>query len=209
MQDLDVKKIAEKPVAAGDTVIAVDKDGFVKRVKSEDLAVGVEETQADNMPISSIIMWGGETTNIPKGWEIADGRLYTYKNGATSNTRDLRGRFLVGFGETGADVPTNVWDNRYTSPRYTGGNREKSLVLAEMPRHRHTIRGGRGVSGSGSTSDDHRLQDYTTVLPSASTNRQSSYTGGTITTENAEDGRAFDNRPPYYVMIFIQKMENL
>lgn len=68
------------------------------------------------VPIGTILMWNG--TTIPEGWVLCDG---------SNGTPDLRGRFPIG--ET-SDFPLNT----------TGGSKEVTLNLDNMPKHRHEIK---------------------------------------------------------------------
>ena len=45
------------------------------------------------VPVGTIAVWSGETTNIPTGWALCDG---------TNGTPDLRNRFIIGAGVSGA-----------------------------------------------------------------------------------------------------------
>jgi len=151
-------------------------------------------------PIGGIIMWSG--TKIPDGWALCDGRITS--NGYT--TPDLRGRFIVGYGDNGTNLPSNVWDY-YTNPGdlsskgtkkgTTGGEMKHTLIKSEMPRHQHysrRINHGTLDTGSG---NDSSLGQYTDNTYD-STNYYTSFEGNDVPHEN---------RPPYYVLAFIMRVK--
>lgn len=119
------------------------------------------------IPVGGIIMWSGSIDSIPAGWALCDGR---------NGTPDLRDRFIVGAG-------------REYSVGDTGGAKEVTLTVDQIPPHSHTYRGntstqpGRGpVSGAG-----HPLFG----------NMDTSQTGG---------GQPHENRPPYYALAYIMRV---
>jgi hypothetical protein len=65
------------------------------------------------LPIGTIVMWNGETTSIPCGWQIVS---------------NLVGRFPVGAGDGG--------ETSY-SVGATGGEAKHVLTVKEMPEHKH------------------------------------------------------------------------
>ena len=152
-------------------------------------------------PVGGIIMWSGSTTAIPSGWALC--------NGVTANgvaVPDLRDRFIVGAG------------NSY-NPGYTGGNSAITLGLNNIPSHRHVFRdtiwgennlggGGRSPDGLGSGYDGGNnyvgsKSGYDTDNNLSWVERYSYYAGG-----NSGGGTdAFDNRPPYYALAFIIRVQ--
>ena len=73
------------------------------------------------VPIGGIIMWNGAANNVPAGWHLCDG---------TSGTPDLRGKFILGGGNTGSSfVPGN-----------TGGSQTQTLAANNVPAHRHSFK---------------------------------------------------------------------
>lgn len=126
------------------------------------------------VPQGGIIMWSGPIANIPAGWALCDG---------TSGTPDLRDRFIVAAG------------NEYAVSS-TGGEKQHTLTIAEMPSHYHRSMGevgGGWLYGEESSSQrgsnggmDHDNPFFKT-----------SSTGG---------GQPHENRPPYYALAFIMKL---
>ena len=64
-----------------------------------------------------IILWYGDTSNIPGGWVLCNGQ---------NSTPDLRDRFVIGAG------------NNFTAGS-TGGSNSVTLSEANLPSHRHFV----------------------------------------------------------------------
>lgn len=140
----------------------------------------------DNMPHGSIILWAGTEFDVPPGWHACNGEM---------NTPDLRDRFIVGAG------PSYPVDSQ-------GGSYPVTLSVEQMPSHSH------GVSDPGHShsisnmrvtnlsSDDGGTNPYATGSGVQNTN--SSKTGVTIQPEGG--GQPFDNRPPYFAVLYIMKL---
>ena len=73
------------------------------------------------VPIGGIIMWNGAANNVPAGWRLCDG---------TGGTPDLRGKFILGAGNTGASY----------APGQTGGSTTQTLGSNNVPAHRHSFK---------------------------------------------------------------------
>lgn len=82
--------------------------------------------QANGVPIGGILMWSGLVANIPSGYALCDG---------TDGTPDLRGKFIIGAGGS-------------YSPADTGGAATKTLEVANLPAHTHTVSGDTAAGGS-------------------------------------------------------------
>ena len=80
-----------------------------------------------------IILWYGNTGNVPNGFVLCDGN---------NGTPDLRGKFVAGAG------------NPDYTPGSTGGAETVTLTEAEIPSHKHTtnIDGGHVIPGNGGSS---------------------------------------------------------
>jgi microcystin-dependent protein len=114
---------------------------------------------------------------IPRGWALCDGTL---------NTIDLRGRFVVGYDPNQTDY--SVYGN-------TGGENFHQLTTNEMPSHVHNA----DVVHEGN--DGSRL--YGTFV-----GQQNGAQPGSVPASVKSTGgdQAHENRPPYYVMYFIQRI---
>lgn len=111
-----------------------------------------------DIPSGVIVMWSGAANAIPNGWALCNG---------SNGTPDLRGRFVVGAGDT-----YSVGD--------TGGAASVTLTVSQIPKHSHqiaTMDEGNSNFGIVSRSQNNGLDTYTTKE-----------TGG---------GQAHENRPPY------------
>jgi microcystin-dependent protein len=163
------------------------------------------------VPIGGIIMWNGAANNVPSGWHLCDG---------TGGTPDLRGKFILGAGNTGSSfVPGN-----------TGGSQTQTLGANNVPAHRHTFkdtvfseaanvydrnymgnpegypgsdstgydsftspsgRNGRGANGSDTDNSYFWIKRYTD-------NQYGNASGG---------ADAFSIMPPYYALAYIMRLQ--
>ena len=186
MVNLDIKDFEPKPHKDGDTVLAVDELGQPKRF-----------SVTDALPVGSIIMWGGDKDAIPSGWQICDGRDI----GGGRRTPDLRGRFPVGYGANGNSVAggSDVWDSQYSSPGIgSGGANRIAISAAQMPSHAHMVT-NQWQSGTNSDSSNRERRVF--------------YNGGNnlryvqaYSTDSTGNGQPHENRPPFYVVVFIMKI---
>lgn len=133
------------------------------------------------IPSGVIVMWNGSTANIPAGWVLCDG-----KNG----TPNLTDRFIVGAG------------NEY-APGATGGEKEVTLTVSQIPAHDHEFPGddelatrmnwGHGAGGR----DIGAYGDYDAQSHGGNSRKYATSTTG--------EGKSHENRPPYYALCFIMK----
>ena len=128
----------------------------------------------NSVPQGLISMWSGTLGTIPSGWNLCDG---------TNGTPNLSGRFIVGYQNSDPD---------YGTIGNTGGEKEHTLTIDEMPTHSHTLNTpiqtpdtDRGVGNSSQWSID--------VVGNYATNEQ----GG---------DQPHENRPPYFVLAYIIKL---
>lgn len=162
-----------------------------------------------------IVMWSGSADNIPEGWALCDG---------TNGTPDLRDRFIVGAG------------GEYTVGD-TGGAKEVTLTTEQMPKHSHTgstnSAGSHTHTGTTNTAGAHRhtyTRNNSTSLASgnaisfwfgtstANTSEAGAHSHTlninsagahthTVTIDETGGGQAHENRPPYYALCFIMRVE--
>lgn len=123
--------------------------------------------EAPIVPQGTITMWSGLT--IPDGWALCNG---------SNGTPDLRNRFIVG---AGSDYEVGS----------TGGAREVTLTVSQIPPHTHSF-AQRAIVEDAEEDDG----DNFTVNGN---NRQ------TETTGSAGGGQPHENRPPYYALAFIMR----
>ncbi|GAB1402668.1 hypothetical protein MASR1M68_15790 [Elusimicrobiota bacterium] len=134
---------------------------------------------ADNGLVKGmIIMWYGNSAQIPDGWALCDGQTY---NGV--QTPDLRDRFVVGAGST-------------YNLNATGGETTHTLTVAEMPSHSHSFtviaRNTNSEGGGVLTGGD------------SNTTSDGSFTGNT---ESFGSNQAHENRPPYHALFYIMRVK--
>ncbi|EDY82220.1 Phage Tail Collar Domain family [Verrucomicrobiia bacterium DG1235] len=151
------------------------------------------------IPIGGIIMWSGSTSNIPAGWRLCNG------SGGTPNLRD---RFIVG---AGGGYGVNA----------TGGASSVTLTTAQMPSHDHDVwtRSGdgkhwhyRSVDNSAPHPNGDGRVDLSTESDNANwnANLNSSADGAHqhyVDTPKRGSGQAHENRPPYYALAFIMRVQ--
>lgn len=152
-----------------------------------------------SVPVGTIMAYGG--VNVPDGWLVCDGTSYRKADypalaavlGATGTggefmVPDLRGRFLMGVSEAHPLAST-------------GGEEAHTLTVEEMPSHSHPVVGS-GTWGSGAgiwNSNVGAGSGWATV---------SSYQSGALgwlEAASAGGGRAHNNLPPFYTVVYIIK----
>ena len=138
-----------------------------------------------SVPSGVIVMWSGETTNIPSGWFLCDGQ---------NGTPDLRNRFIVGAGSS-----YGVGD--------TGGEATHTLGVAEMPRHGHNIN---TTSNFTLTLDYAGYEGYhPPYIRSGGSGSDPYPVSGEVvinaTTNNTGSSQPHNNLPPYYALAYIMK----
>ena len=135
-----------------------------------------------------IILWYGDTGNIPGGWVLCNGQ---------NSTPDLRDRFVIGAG------------NNFTAGN-TGGNNSLTLTEANLPSHRHFVvsnaLGGQNRTNSNVSANNqvrkgtgagNLYESYNLASTSAdAVSGRSSAVGS---------GTAFDNKPLYHALCYIMK----
>lgn len=139
-----------------------------------------EVSDTVKIPQGAIIMWSGSVTAIPSGWALCDGK---------NNTPDLKGRFIVGYDDTANGKTLN-----YDVIGEVGGNNQVSLEIAHMPKHTH-----RALKRA----DDNDL-DQVNTYGVVATNLEA--VAVDINLEEVGGSKAFDIRPPYYVLAYIMKL---
>lgn len=140
-------------------------------------------------------------------WEM---KGYAICNGA-NGTVDLRSRFPVAYDNRNSDPGGNLWDPAYNTPGNTGGEKGHTLSVAEMPAHNHT-------SSSGATGDV-AAGDLGVIKRSVAGQNVTMATPDAFGSGDEPDiinrpqhlplqggGQAHENRPPFNVVVFIQRI---
>ena len=156
------------------------------------------EGENKSLPVGSIIMFNGLSSEIPDGWHICDG---------TEGTPNLTGKFIKASntsGETGGNSTIQILEENM--PKHTHTFVGDKVTTSESGAHTHTIRGKYGKSDN--ASDRNCLEtgsktDFITTSQSGAHTHtidmsatQLSYQGG---------GKPIEFEPLYYSLIYIMK----
>lgn len=132
-----------------------------------------------------------------KGWALCNG---------ANGTLDLRSRFPVAYDSRISDPGGNLWDVAYNTPGANGGEKEHTLTTAEMPSHRHgadTIAEGqpgmilKSVAGQSTTVNS---------IDNSGSGTEPNVTASPVAVPLAGGGGGHENRPPFKVLVFIQRV---
>lgn len=146
------------------------------------------------MPIGGIIIWSGDASHFDSngigmgqmiGWAICNGY---------NGTPDLRSRFIVGIDEV---------DYKHQS---VGGQYPVKLKKENMPSHTHSVNDPGHSHGlfHGSIETGSPTGNWQIDINNPS---KESYSQTGITLDTSGGDEAFDNRPPYYAVYFIMKIQ--
>lgn len=125
-----------------------------------------------------IMMWYGDTSEIPQGWVLCDGN---------NGTPDLRNRFIKGGTQASLNNPSNVSEDN-----------KISLSLNNLPEHFHkySMASGEKVQIEPSSNNQNELINVINEID---------YT--TYSTTAVGSGESFNIEPRSYSLIFIMKIE--
>ena len=135
-----------------------------------------------------IILWYGDTTNIPTGFVLCDGN---------NNTPDLRDRFVIGAG------------NNFSAGN-TGGNNSLTLSEANLPSHQHFVvsndLGGANRTNS-NVSANNQVRKGTGAGNIFETYNLASTGSGANAGRSSSvgSGTPIDNKPSYHALCYIMK----
>ncbi len=161
------------------SISRVQTDGTVNWSNGLTLLTSADGTQNlggnfNIIPRGTIVSWTGSTA--PAGWVLCDGA-----NG--SGTPDLRGRFILGFGQ-GAGLSNRPMGQ-------AGGEEAHTLNENEIPAHTHTFAsacsGGNCQRNGGGYVTGYNYNNSNAVT----------FAGGS---------QPHNNMPPYYVLAYIMKV---
>ena len=174
-------------------------------------STGVMSFSAPSAFVSGmIILWSGNTGNIPTGFVLCDGQ---------NGTPDLRNRFVVGAGDaynpgnTGGSkdaaviTHTHGLNHNHTYSSSTSSDTHSHGI--NDPGHSHTMsaRWHNSVNSGGALSfkdvaNSNQIQSNTTGISINSDSHNHSLSG---TTGGTGSGSAIENRPRYYALCYIMK----
>ena len=182
--------------------------------------MGVALAKLAPVPLGVVQLWAGKVE--PEGYALCDGRELSAQEypelykvlGTTYNTAcsasgthyttrggffripDLRGRFVVGQHEG---------DNEYKTKGAAGGKKKHALSIDEMPGHTHRFR-------DYYFSESHEGEHYDIIdTNNRIGSNQTDYDNSHLfyyphDTESKGGGMAHENRPPYYVLAYIMRL---
>lgn len=173
-----------------------------------------KELSGQTVPIGAIMLWAGAVNAVPVGWALCDG---------ANGTPDLKGKFIVGYDPADAD---------YNTISKTGGEKRVTLTVDQLPKHTPTGSTDSADGHTHGYQDDYFIESNISKAPILGSKRSlgSSYVGSnggvdtdnntmlfqSKTTDNAGShshtimmneiggGQPHENRPPYYVLAYIQ-----
>ena len=135
-----------------------------------------------------IILWYGDTSNIPGGWVLCNGQ---------NGTPDLRDRFVIGAG------------NNFSAGN-TGGSNSITLSEANLPSHRHFVVSN-DLGGQNRTNSNVNANNQVRKGTGAG-NLYESYNLASTGSDAAAgrssavgSGTPFDNKPNYHALCYIMK----
>lgn len=151
------------------------------------------------VPTGIIILWYGSVGSIPSGWHLCDG---------SDGTIDLRGKFVVGAGNT-YNPATSGGSSTFTAAGTITINAHV-LTTAEMGSHTHPYTDTTPVGGSYPNTSAPNPYNACGNLTTASRTTGSAGSGDGHTHSAGEGtamtGNAVDSMPMYYALCFIQKV---
>ena len=145
-------------------------------------------TGVESFVTGMIILWYGDTSNVPTGFVLCDG---------SNSTPDLRDRFVIGAG------------NNFSAGS-TGGNNSLTLTEANLPSHRHFVVSN-DLGGQNRTNSNVSANNQVRKGTSAS-NLFEGYnlasTGSDAVSGRSSavgSGTPIDNKPAYHALCYIMK----
>lgn len=164
-----------------------NSDNLAEAIRS--IESGEAAVYAINAPIGAIILWSGPESTIPTGWHICDG---------TNGTEDLRGRFALG-----ATTEIDEEGNTAHPVGETGGEEEVTLIIAQMPSHRHE----QNVYDGTKVVKWNRVYSEGGTSPSYSVNTNNiAAQMSAVSTAYSGSSKPHPNMPPYLALYYIQKI---
>lgn len=174
------------------------------------------------VPVGTILIWPGPTEKIPIGYMECDGRalrkdeyaeLYRilaekynaakYFDSAGTETAhvspgsdsfrlpDLRERFIVGYNVSSSE-------QTYRSVGNSGGEKRHKLTVSEMPKHDHQENVHKEANGDWKSGGKNSSPNSTT--------HHNQYEKKFLTEKTGGD-QPHENRPPFYVMVYIIRVK--
>ena len=167
---------------------------------------GSSLTGLDTFLKGMIILWYGNTSNIPNGFALCDG---------TQETPDLRSRFIIGADAdatiNGVVLPTTSVTGAATT---TGGSKDATLVSHQHSAgsysavsdgaHTHTYNFRENSFSRTDNDEDHSRNTGSAQYTTSSDGSHTHSISGSSSTEGSSATNA--NLPPYYALCYIMKL---
>lgn len=165
----------------------------------------IAKIQKGSIPTGVIVMWSGSISDIPAGWQLCNG---TPIGNTGKNTPNLSGRFIVAYSpekrlgydslKEGSKYPDeyNMTLKKEHMPPHNHEMPESSYEVAagEYGLMRKSISGEKVTAKGGDDGSSGSEPDILNPPKSVALKKEG-------------EGRAFDIRPPYYVLAFIMKID--
>ena len=160
---------------------------------------GSSLTGLDTFLKGMIILWYGNTSNIPNGFALCDG---------TQETPDLRDRFVLGASNSTGDITYPG-----VSPGSTGGSADATLVSHQHSAgsysavsdgaHTHTYNFRQSAFSRTDNDEDHARNTGSAQYTTSEDGSHTHSISGSSSTEGSSATNA--NLPPYYALCYIMK----
>jgi hypothetical protein len=154
----------------------------------------IKSVHCDNAYLALNFDSTGLGINRRKGWAICNGQ---------NGTEDMGGRVLIGYDAVTVDPANNVWDVIYNTMLSDGG--EKRHTLAGNEQGSITMSQKRDDIGGGAASVTAAIKINGFEVPTNGASNQAGY-GSDVTVPAAAAANGHENRQPFKVSLFIQKL---
>lgn len=183
-----------------------DVEAMYVGLKNEMATIRNEVAKIQPVPLGVVEMFSGK--KIPDNYALCDGQalskeLYSelydvigdrfFKEGTDDSMfclPDLRGRFIAGYDSSDAD---------YNMVGRAGGEKAHTLSTLELPSHSHSVEDAYYAENLGLGGKYHGSKEGVDADNDLYTRN--------ITTGETGDGRAHENRPPYFVLMYIMRLK--
>ncbi len=183
----DVNVIADNDNNGSGSVILKTGDTERMRINNNGNFTFPTTSNMSAFPAGMIMLWYGTVGSIPSGWALCNG---------ANGTPDLRDRFVVGAGSAYALSAT-------------GGANTVALTTNEMPSHGHSVSDPGHTHGVFTPGGSGTALASSAIAAGYGGNHaiiQTGYTGVGI--NGAGGNAAHENRPPYYALYYIMRVQN-
>lgn len=139
-----------------------------------------------------------DNTGLGK-WEMTG---FALMNG-TNGTLDIRDRMPLAYDGRGSDPANNTWDPNYQAGGNIGGEKQHTIARAELPNISLDVVAADGSAITYGAEDHGHLPS---IKNNVRTDVDSAYGPIGFKTAVLGSGTAMENRPPYMVLVFAQRI---